>query len=277
MNVVEQQDEPAPSAAVPLHRRLPGGKTLRDGRRLYWWGELLAVAIFYVVYSFVRNLNHGNEREAYEHALDIIRLQKSLGINHEQAIQAWALGSRAIVIAANYFYGSLHFIVTGGVMIYLYRRWADDYPLWRNALGIATAVALIGFAFYPLLPPRLLPDFSSHYDFVDTLAHDPAFWSFNSGAVNKISNQFAAMPSVHCAWALWCTCALVPRLRHGWAKALAIVYPITTVTVIVVTANHYFLDAVGGFFVLGVGYALARTFTRAGRGPVVAGQSLLAK
>ena len=276
MSVVERQDEPAPSAAVPLHRRLPGGKTLRDGRRLYWWGELLAVATFYIVYSFVRNLNHGNEHEAYEHALDIIRLQKSLGINYEQAIQAWVLGSRAFIIAANYFYGSLHFIVTGGVMIYLYRKWANDYPLWRNTLGIATAVALVGFAFFPLLPPRLLEDFGQS-GFVDTLAKDPAFWSFNSGAVNKISNQYAAMPSVHCAWALWCACALVPRLRHTWAKVLSAVYPVTTVTVIVVTGNHYFLDAVGGFFVLGVGYAVARTFTRSGRGPAVAGQSSLAK
>ncbi len=217
----------------------------------------------------MRNLHHGNEHQAYEHALDVIRLQKSLGINHEQAIQAWALGSRTFIIAANYFYGSLHFIVTGGVMVYLYRRWTNDYPLWRNTLGIATALALIGFAFFPLLPPRLLGDFG-HYGFVDTLAKDPAFWSFNSGAVNKISNQFAAMPSVHCSWALWCACALVPRLRHTWAKVLAIIYPVTTVTVIVVTANHYFLDALGGFFVLGVGYLLARTFTRAGRGPAVA-------
>ena len=58
------------------------------------------------------------------------------------------------IIACNYFYGSLHFIVTGGVMIYLYRRWTDDYPRWRNTLGIATGLALIGFAFFPLLPPR---------------------------------------------------------------------------------------------------------------------------
>jgi hypothetical protein len=78
------------------------------------------------------------------------------------------------------------------------------------------------------------------------------------------------MPSVHCAWALWCACALVPRLKHVWAKVLAAIYPAMTVTVIVVTANHYFLDAVGGFFVFGVGYVLARIFTRAGRGPDLA-------
>ena len=95
MSVVEQ-DDPTPPVTVPLHRRLRGGRTLSDGHRLYWWGEILAVALFYLVYSFVRNLHHGNEHEAFEHALDIIRLQKSLGINHEQAIQAWALGSRTV-------------------------------------------------------------------------------------------------------------------------------------------------------------------------------------
>jgi membrane-associated phospholipid phosphatase len=84
--------------------------------------------------------------------------------------------------------------------------------------------------------------------------------------VNKISNQFAAMPSVHCAWALWCALALVPRLQRTWAKVLAGLYPVGTIIAIVLTGNHFLLDVVGGFAVLGLGYLLARTFTRAGRG-----------
>jgi membrane-associated phospholipid phosphatase len=78
------------------------------------------------------------------------------------------------------------------------------------------------------------------------------------------------MPSVHCAWALFCACALVPRLRQTWAKVLAGCYPALTVTAIVLTGNHYFLDAVGGFTTLGIGYVAARGITRAGRSePVV--------
>jgi PAP2 superfamily len=250
-----------------FHRRLRGGRRLRDGRMLYWWLEVGFVAAFYFVYSTIRNLNDADEIEAFRHAREIIRLQLDLGIYHEQTIQAWALHVRPLIIWANYFYGSLHFVVSGGVMIYLYRKWTNDYPLWRNTLAVATAIALIGFAFYPLMPPRLLPH---SYGFVDTLAKDPAIWSFNSGAVAKISNQYAAMPSVHCAWALWCACVLVPRLRHGWAKALAASYPVLTVTAIVITANHYVLDAAAGFVALGIGYVSARAFTRAGRGrPVV--------
>jgi hypothetical protein len=73
------------------------------------------------------------------------------------------------------------------------------------------------------------------------------------------------MPSVHCAWALWCACALVPRLKHWWSRSLAVLYPALTVSVIVMTANHYLLDAVGGFIIFGIGYVVARWITRAGR------------
>jgi len=260
MSILDHE-EPAASPPPPVHRRLPGGRTLRDGHRLYWWVEILLVAVFYAVYSAIRNLNDASRSLARLHAQELIDVQRALGIYHEHTIQRWALHVRPLIIAANYFYGSLHFVVTAGVMIYLYHSWTNDYPLWRNTLGVTTALALIGFAFFPLMPPRMLSGY------VDTLAKDPAFWSFNSGAVNKISNQFAAMPSVHCAWALWCACALVPRLRHRWAKVLAALYPLATVTAIVITANHFILDAVGGFAALGLGRLAAKRFTRAGRRP----------
>ncbi len=267
MTLTDSSSRPAVATrAQRLHRRFPAARVLGNGAVLYWWAEVAFVGIFYFVYSTVRNLNEGGTAAARRHATQIIDLQGFLGINVEHSLQHWALGFRPLIIACNYFYGSLHFIVTAGVLIYLYHKWRDDYPLWRNALAIATGVALIGFVFYPLMPPRLLP---AHFGFVDTLAKDPAFWSFSSGAVNKISNQFAAMPSVHCAWALWCACALVPRLKHRWAKALAAVYPVCTVTAIVLTANHYLLDAVAGFATLGIGYVVARLATRAGRRPAV--------
>ena len=244
-------------------RSLHGARRLSDGTVLYWWAEITSLLIFYFVYTTIRNSNEGSPSTARANALQLIGWQETLGINHERALQRWALEFRPIIIASNYFYGSLHFVVTGGVMVYLYRKFSDDYPLWRNTIAIATAIALLGFAFWPLMPPRLLPH---HFGFVDTLDKFPTFWSFKRGAVNKISNQYAAMPSVHCAWALWCACALVPRLKHAWAKVIAALYPVGTVTAIVLTANHFVLDAVGGFAVLGLGYLIARAITRAGRG-----------
>jgi len=261
VSVADQTDRPARHGF-----RLPGGRQLRDGRHIYWWVEILAIIVFYLVYSAIRNANEGGEAAALAHAKDLIGWQRSLGINHEEALQDWALHFRPLIIAMNYAYGSLHFIVTAGVGIYLFRRWSNDYPLWRNALGISTGLALIGFITWPLMPPRLLDE---SYGFVDTLAKYPTFWSFNSGAVSKISNQYAAMPSVHCEWALWCACAMVPRVGRNWVKLLFALYPALTVTVIVLTGNHYVLDAVGGFAVLAVGFVLARTFTRAGRSTAV--------
>jgi len=267
MSVVEDaHDDLAARPPAARRRMLRGGRRLRDGHYIYWWVEVLAIVAFYLLYSSIRNVHHGNAAEAYQHAKELIRVERDLSLYYERTIQQWALHFRPLIIAANYFYGSLHFVVTGGVMVYLYRKWSDDYPLWRNTLAVGTALALIGFALFPLMPPRLLP---AHYGFVDTLAKDPAIWSFNSGAVNKISNQYAAMPSVHCGWALWCACVLVPRVRHTWAKVLAVLYPVATATAIVITANHYFLDVPAGFVALGAGYAVARLVTRAGRGPAV--------
>jgi hypothetical protein len=247
---------------VAWRRRLRGGKTLTGGAVIYWWLEIVAVLTYYLVYSEVRNADAAHPERAFQHAKQLIRLQKTLGIYHELAIHKWARNIEPLIVAANYFYGSLHFVVTIGVAVFLYRKFPDDYPRWRNTLAIATALALIGFRFWPLMPPRLLPH---SYGFVDTLDKYPTFWSFNSGAMKKISNQYAAMPSVHCCWALWCACALVPRLKHWWSKLLAALYPAFTVSVIVMTANHYVLDAVGGFAIFGVGYVVARWITRAGR------------
>jgi hypothetical protein len=254
---------------------MPGGRRLRDGRAIYWWAEIIAVLVFYFVYSTIRNTTEGSPAEAFQHAKQIIHLERLLGMYHEETLQDWALHFKPLIIACNYFYGSLHFVVTIAAAVYLFRSFSDDYPLYRNTLGVATALALIGFATYPLMPPRLLP---ASYSYVDTLAKYPTFWSFQSGAVSKISNQFAAMPSVHCAWAGWCAVVLTPRLRRTWAKVLAAIYPLFTITVIVLTANHYILDAVGGFAVLGIGFLVARSATRAGRSdpPAVADSDLQA-
>ncbi len=248
----------------PLRRRLPGGRLLRNGLTLYWWAEVTFAGLFYFVYSAIRNTNVSGGADARRNALEIIDVQQALGINVERQLQDLALAVEPLIIASNYFYGSMHFIVTIGVLVFLYRRFSNDYPLWRNTLAWTTALALVGFALYPLMPPRLMP---AHYGFVDTLAAHPTFWSFDSGAISEISNQFAAMPSVHCAWALWCALVLVPRLRHRWSRTLAVLYPVTTVVVVVLTANHFLLDAVGGYAALGIGYGIARVVTRAGRAP----------
>jgi hypothetical protein len=252
------------STEVERRPRFRGGSVLSDGHVIYWWVEILAILVFYVAYSAIRNIHGGNGHappHAFDHARQIMSLEHHLGIFHEQTFQQWALHFRPLILFSNYYYGSFHFIVTIFAGVLLYRSFSDDYPRFRNAMAIATLLALIGFTFYPLAPPRMFP----HLGFVDTLLKDPAFWSFNSGGAEKVSNQFAAMPSVHIAWSTWCALALGPRLKHKTSRVLAWLYPVVTFVVIVVTANHYILDAVGGLLVLAVAWFLANTFTRAGR------------
>jgi hypothetical protein len=252
-------------------RRMKGGRTLRDGSHIYWWVEILAILLFYIVYSAIRNSNGADEPQAFANARDIIWLEHHLGVFHEATIQAWALHFRPLIITANYLYGSLHFIVTIWVGIWLFRSYSNDYPRYRNTLAITTAIALIGFTFYPLMPPRLIDDYALQHNFrlswgfVDTLAKYPTPWSFSSGPAAKVSNQFAAMPSVHIAWATWCALAMVPRMKTRGRKILAGSYPVVTLVVIVITANHYVIDAVGGLAILGAGWFLGNRFTRAGR------------
>lgn len=241
--------------------RFNGGRVLSDGYVLYWWAELLGILVFYVAYSAVRNI-HGGELpppHAFDHARQIMSLERHLGIYHEQTIQQWALHFRPLILFANYFYGSFHFIVTIFAAVFLYRHHTDAFPRFRNTLAVTTAIALIGFTLYPLAPPRMFPGF------VDTLLKDPAIWSFNSGGMQTVSNQYAAMPSVHIAWAAWCALALGPRLKNRTASVLAWCYPLITLVVIVITANHYILDAVAGVVILGIGWIAANRLTRAGR------------
>ncbi len=243
---------------------LPGGRVLSDNRVIYWWVEIIAILAYYGIYSFVRNANGAHPPGAYPHAKQIITIEHYLGIFHEATLQQWALHFKPLIIAANYFYGSFHFIVTIYVGIFLFRKYSDEYPFFRNTLAIATALALIGFKFYPLMPPRLLP---AHYGFIDTLDKYPTFWSFDSGGMKDLSNQFAAMPSVHICWSTFCALALAPRLENRVAKTLAWLYPFFTLVVIVITANHYFLDAVGGVLILTIGWIASGYVTRAGHKP----------
>lgn len=243
--------------------RWRGGKTLRNGRHLYWWVEALIVVVVQFVYESVRNLSKATPERAYDNALSLMDWQDRLGINVEHGMQQWALAYTPLIIVANYFYGSVYILGSIAVLVFLYRRFPDDYPLWRNTLLYGTLLGLIGFATFPLMPPRLLDSVGGGaYGFVDTLVKYPTFWSFESPTMKAISNQFAAMPSLHCGWALWGMAALWGHVRRPWAKALTVMYPVFTIYVVVITGNHYFLDAVGGAVIMIVGYLIARVITQ---------------
>ena len=226
---------------------------------------------FYGVYTAVRDTQGSAGRgqaapstTALRHAHDIIQLERDVWLFHEHQVQHYFLTHLAgwtprFFQFWDLWYGTTHFAVTAAVVVWLFVRRPDRYPFWRNTLAITTALALVGFAAFPLMPPRLLPH--AGYGFVDTLARYGGSWSFDKGAMTKVSNQFAAMPSLHIGWSTWCACALYPAARSRWAKAAVIGYPLVTLFCIVVTANHYFLDAVAGVVTLGLAVLLARPLT----------------
>jgi hypothetical protein len=223
---------------------------------------------FYGVYTLVRDLQGSASGTgttepatiiAARHAREIIRIERDLHIFRERSVQHLFDHAKLFLQFWNTYYGVAHFAVTILVLVWLFRRDYTRYPLFRNALALTTGLALIGFATFPLMPPRLLPQ--AQYHFVDTLRVFGGPWSFGSGPVERVSNQYAAMPSLHFAWSAWCTCAIYPRCRSRWTKGLAVAYPVITVFAIVVTANHFVLDAVAGAVVFGAGYGLSRLVT----------------
>ncbi len=255
--------------------------------RLRWWRELLYTVGIYFVYSTVRNQfgsNAGTEGEsvnriAYEHALEVIDVQDAVGLYFEHTLQRWYLDLpyEGFIGFWNVFYGTAHFIVTAFALIWLYRRDKARYPTWRNTLAFTTVFALVGFATFSLMPPRLLdspgefgppPELNVERDFgfVDTLATYETFWSFDSEALKDVSNQYAAMPSLHVGWATWAALVLSPMVRRRWVRALVWLHPIATVFCIIVTANHYWLDAAGGLVILGAGFLAGRALRSGGSG-----------
>lgn len=287
--------EPAETehADAPLNERTwPESRTFATARvvpprrvhRVFWWKEALIVIVFYVVYSWTRN-QFGSNRiaaegiptAAFRNAERIIRWQQSLGLYVEPTIQQWYLENMPGITLWNIFYGSAHFIVTLAVFAVLFRKRPGVFPQWRNSLAAMTALAIIGFAFFPLMPPRLLdqpcpwegpnefggrciaselrtgPEGERTFGYVDTMREFGGLWSFDSQAFASISNQYAAMPSLHIGWATWCAIAMWPLLRRRRSKVAVLLYPAITLFCIIVTANHWWMDGVGGLMVFSVG------------------------
>lgn len=242
--------------AGPLTRRIRHG----------WVLEVLGGVGVYFAYDWLREQATGTSADALRHAEQIVDAERFLGIYHEHSVQDAFLGADWFISFWNIFYGTVHFVLPVVALVWLYRKGPARYVLWRTTLLFMLGLALVGFSLYPLTPPRLMPE---HYGFVDTAAE---YFNFGpqveitfdaSGqptrdAVEQFGNLFAAMPSLHVGWSTWVALALWPMVRRWWARALLALYPSAVIFGIVVTGNHWLLDAVGGWVVLGLGYLCAR-------------------
>jgi hypothetical protein len=260
---------------APPHAGVEAGEArAHDDRSPSPVGELVVIVAMYVAYSVTRNLFGSASvapEEAYANALRIIDLEEALGIYHELSIQRAFLDHDGFIRFWNVFYGSFHFIVPIGVLVLLWQRSGRAYRRWRTTIVIGTLLALVGFSLYPLMPPRLMCDceYGAGIDhgYVDTLATVGGLWDFDSGGIAAVSNQYAAMPSLHVGWALWCAAAAASVARRRWVRWAVWGYPLATTFAVVVTGNHFLLDAVGGAAVMGAGLAVATAVERLRRRP----------
>jgi hypothetical protein len=218
--------------------------------RSHWLRELAIVVAFYYTYELIRRFAFPGETNprAFGNANHIVALERWLHIYTESAVQRAFLDARWFIKIMNVYYGTLHFVITAGLLIWVYLRRHEHYRQYRNLLGLTTVLALIGYFAFPLAPPRVYPCKLpiGRRCFVDTLDTVGGLWSYHSSAAKAIANPFAAMPSLHFGWALWCGTLLWSFARHRSVRALSVIYPMLTLLAIVVTANHYWLDAVGG-------------------------------
>ncbi|MGW2640941.1 phosphatase PAP2 family protein [Streptomyces sp. NPDC001348] len=231
-------------------------RRMRVPRHPRLWFEMLLITVSYWTYSMVRNAVPEQRGEALRNADWIWQLEHRLGVAVEQSVNQTVNAVNWLIVGMNYYYATLHFAVTLGVLVWLYRRHPGRYAAARTVLFATTGVALLGYYLFPLAPPRLMRGGG----FVDTVAIHQTWGSMASGDLKHMSNQYAAMPSMHIGWSLWCGLALFALAGVPWVRVLGVLYPAATLLVIVATANHFWLDAVGGALCLGFGLTAARVW-----------------
>jgi hypothetical protein len=214
--------------------------------------ELLLIRVCYAAYSSVRHAATSNRATAEQHGQQIHSIEKALFIDVEQWLNHTVVKVPWLEGFLSFYYESFHFVVPLTILAVLYARRPADYRWARSSLGFATLLGLLGFWLYPLAPPRLMPGLG----FIDTVHGVQDFAKPDYGAMTALTNQYAAMPSLHFGWSLWCGIVIAVLAPRWWMKALGLLHPLFTVTAIVATANHWVLDAAGGAAVVGAGFGL---------------------
>ena len=246
MTIVADGRDPAFAPTSPI------ATAFRPDRGL---GQVVGLLWIYATYDRVRTRVAGSASVAVAHAKQVASAERVLGLNVEHAVQQAALHVSWLAAACNVTYSTTHLVTPPLVLFVLYRRSPQRYRHWRNVFLMTLGMALLCFWLYPLAPPWLVPS-SSHL--VDTSAtafsidHTPvAGWIGSaSGSAGPswagATNSFAAMPSLHVAWAVWGSLAILPQLRRRRSRTAAALYPTVIVLAVIVTANHWVLDAAAG-------------------------------
>jgi hypothetical protein len=244
------------TAVQQLDQPRVGGESVAavssGARRTAWWVEALTIGWLCWIYDAVNNLAPLRLHSALAHGREILAAERSLGISPERSLDHWVAAHHTLGTILSYYYDNAHFIVTLGLLGYAWWRRADIYRPLRNALVLINVLGFVVFWLYPVAPPRMLGGFT------DVVAATHTFGSWHTGALASSANQLAAMPSLHIAWALWCTCTVWAITRRRGLRALAVVYPFITAFAVLSTGNHYVFDLLGGALLAGLSIAIVR-------------------
>jgi hypothetical protein len=216
-----------------------------------WLDALRQVSLFigaFLAYRLVRGLVEGEANQAFAHARDLISLERGMHVFVEPSIQAWASGSHAVIVACSWMYLNAQTTVTFAALLYVYLRHNRSFYFVRNMFLIAMAIALVGYAVFPTAPPRFFPE----WGFIDTVSDLTGMHvNHSSGSMSAMVNMYAAVPSMHVAFALMTGWTLARLVKSRVVRMLWILYPFLMTFVIVVTANHFIFDALLGALTAG--------------------------
>ncbi|TDC27316.1 phosphatase PAP2 family protein [Streptomyces sp. 8K308] len=220
--------------------------------------ELLLIRVGYFIYSWVRGQARGDREAAEAHGHQLLDLERALRIDVEYALNQAVADVGWLADAMDFAYATFHFAVPLTILGWLLVNHPAAYRAGRRALAFTTLLGLVGFWLYPLAPPRLMPGLG----YIDTAngvqdLNDPRY-----GHLTGITNPYAAMPSLHVGWSLWCAVMLWRHAPYRWLRVAGFAYPLLTTVVIMGTANHYLLDVVGGVLVVAGGLALSDLASR---------------
>jgi membrane-associated phospholipid phosphatase len=228
-----------------------------------WLDVIRQVLLFgaaYLGYRLVRGMVEGRASAAFQHARDLIRIEETLHLFVEPSVQAWASGSVLLMDVSSWLYVNAQTTVTVGALVYLYLRHNRSFYFVRNMFMIAMVIALVGYAVFPTAPPRFMPE----WGFVDSVsAFTGVHVSHASATMSALLNPYAAVPSMHVAFALMIGWPLARLVRWRVLRVLWLLYPLLMAFVIIATANHFILDAMFGALTAGISAYGARWLARA--------------
>jgi hypothetical protein len=224
----------------------------------------LQAALFLIadlLYEAVRGLVVGHPETALANARAIVGLERTLGIFVEPRIQQAVLGHHGVIAVADWLYLNVQFTANAAFLAFLYLCRHVEYARVRNMMFAAMGIALVVHLRLPVAPPRMLAG-EGFVDTVKLLGHIDQ----DNGAVSTLVNPYAAVPSMHACFALIVGLTGARLTRRRLPRVLWCAYPLLVLAVILVTANHFFLDAAAGALTAAAAWALAgrRAATPAG-------------